>query len=117
MLYHLVHQHQKSYHLLLSQEFDTIGIYYVYSPPQHYMGNFWWSKISYLSKLNILSYHLCGKYEPSYWVLSYPGYINAFNLHLSKSDYNIFQSNIMYNPDSFGIKYLYHKEKKYENIE
>lgn len=106
MLYYLVDKHEKSNHLLLSQEFDTVGIYYVNSSPQHYMGNYWWSKISYLSKLNILKYHECGKYEPSYWLFSYNGYINAFNLHLSLHDYDVFKSSIIYNPLTFGVTYL-----------
>lgn len=115
MLQYLVDKYMKAYHLLQSGVIDTVGIFFVNVAPQHYMGNYWWSKISYLSKLPSLDYDNCGKYEPSYWLFSYHNNnnsisISAFNLHTTTDEYHaIFDHNVHYHPLHLGITYSHYE--------
>lgn len=65
LLYFLVHQHSKSYHLLLSKEFDVVAVGYDGFERGMY-GNSWWTTAAYLSSLPVIA-ELRGK--EGQWIL------------------------------------------------
>lgn len=81
MMYCLVN-HSDSCLQLLMNNYDTVGCNYrgKGEDPQHYSGNFWWAKSSYLSRLD------CTKFETKYDVelglmSETPKYFNVMYLH------------------------------------
>jgi len=50
MLYFMVEQHKRSYHLLASGEFDAVGTNCHPEPSLHFAGNMWWATASYLQR-------------------------------------------------------------------
>jgi len=64
MSYFNIYQHEKCIELL--NENDTVGVNLGIKPELHYSGNFWWSKSSYLNKLN--SCTLTTYNSPEFWL-------------------------------------------------
>lgn len=50
MLYFMVEQHRRCFHLLASGEFDAIGTNCHPEPSMHFAGNMWWATATYLSR-------------------------------------------------------------------
>lgn len=80
MMYGLIDQHEKCIRML--HIYDTIGSNYrpfEDGNGQHYSGNFWWAKASYIAKLPI--HQLKNKYDPEFWLLQdRPMYFNIHTL-------------------------------------
>jgi hypothetical protein len=84
MLYYHVDRHSHAYHLLQSPAYDVMGLTY-HRIPRLVIGNYWWSKVSYLSALLSLQYEDADKYSAEAWLLSYTRrqtryFINHFSL-------------------------------------
>lgn len=59
MLYFMVEEHRRCFHLLASGEFDTVGTNCDPDLPTHYSGNMWWATASYIRRLvNAESYRV-----------------------------------------------------------
>lgn len=78
------------------KEYDTVGANLINEPVTHYSGNFWWSKSSYIKKLEKCVYHCfnspefwitekkIGNYH-SLWNANINHYIEEYPLHLYES--------------------------------
>ena len=84
MLYSLVNQHSNCRKLL--NIYDTVGCAYKnqcsYQPnPEHYSGNYWWSRADYIASLNIFD-HLQQKYDAEFWLFrNEPLFFNTCTLN------------------------------------
>jgi len=58
MLYFLVEEHRRCFHLLASGEFDAVGTNCHPKPYLHFAGNMWWATVSYIRRLLILSQYI-----------------------------------------------------------
>lgn len=81
MTYFLVSRHENCYHLLASNEFDTIGSNYR-SNPRFYNGNMWWATASYLDTLPALPIN-SSKFGPEHWLLGTSKKVRAYVAHTS----------------------------------
>eukprot|EP00597_Dinobryon_sp_UTEXLB2267_P000306 CAMPEP_0170072506 /NCGR_PEP_ID=MMETSP0019_2-20121128/10128_1 /TAXON_ID=98059 /ORGANISM="Dinobryon sp., Strain UTEXLB2267" /LENGTH=326 /DNA_ID=CAMNT_0010281513 /DNA_START=325 /DNA_END=1305 /DNA_ORIENTATION=- len=92
MLYFMVEQHRRCYHLLASGEFDAVGTNCHPEPSLHFAGNMWWATASYLQSLIPLEFERAGKFTAELWVLSgrhYNDTPRVKDLHLSNVDHYI----------------------------
>ena len=72
MLYFLVEKHEECIHQL-NEGYDTVGCNYHLSRhqhPDHYSGNFWWSKSSYINKLHLLDETNVDKSYAEFWLFT-----------------------------------------------
>jgi beta-1,4-mannosyl-glycoprotein beta-1,4-N-acetylglucosaminyltransferase len=72
MLYFLVEKHEECIHQL-NEGYDTVGCNYHLSRqqyPEHYSGNFWWSKSSYINKLHLLDETNVDKSYAEFWLFT-----------------------------------------------
>ena len=67
---------------------------------KHYSGNFWWTKSSYVNKLNVLEYDINSRHNPEFWICNnekgkfwsyYVSSINFGNNNRHKMDRNIYE--------------------------
>ena len=80
-MYCLVNHSDSCLQLLLNN-YDTIGCNYKEKGenPQHYSGNFWWAKSSYLSRLDCTKFET--KYDAEFQLMSEnPKYFNILKIH------------------------------------
>ena len=103
MLYFLVGNHRRPWHLLSSGEFDTVGILTGISASGKYCyrGNMWWASSSYLSKLPQVTYN---KQAAEDWLFQVPAGTRHRNytLHNTNNDiyYNVhLKSDYIYKND------------------
>ena len=68
MLYFLVENHKTCINKMYEQ-YDTVGCNYSEVHHNHYSGNFWWAKSSYIKTLNLLSEDEPSKMAPEFWLL------------------------------------------------
>ena len=76
MLYFLVEKYDECFQQL-NKEYDTVGCNFFiaanhvnYSYPDHYSGNFWWSKASYINKLHLLDEINVSKVYAEFWLFT-----------------------------------------------
>lgn len=76
MLYFLVEKYDECFQQL-NKEYDTVGCNFFiaanhvnYSYPDHYSGNFWWSKASYINKLHLLDEINVSKVYAKFWLFT-----------------------------------------------
>lgn len=81
MMYYLVYKHENCKYLLLSNQFDALGVNYISSNDKHYSGNFWWGSGKYISKISNIPYG-SNKYFAEKWLLS-GNNVRIFILHNS----------------------------------
>ncbi len=86
MLYYLVERHMECIELLDTTNASTLGCNKIEKPNLHYIGNFWWTKSSYIKDLNMITAK--EKALAEWWLLSNKG--NHLTLHnLNKHVNNI----------------------------
>lgn len=87
MLYTLVMNHVRSISML--DRLDVVGVDYrnggfLYTKlPDHFFGNFWWTRSDYVRKLSV--YRFNKKYDPEWWIFT--GTPVFFNIPKSWVDY------------------------------
>jgi hypothetical protein len=84
MLYFLVEKYEQCTNKM-ETEFDTVGCNYSEVHHNHYSGNFWWAKSSYIRTLNYLSEDVPNKMAPEFWVLQ--NNPNKYTIHSSGVDH------------------------------
>ena len=84
MLYFLVEKYDKCTSQMVSG-FDTVGCNYSEVHHNHYSGNFWWAKSSYIKTLNFLNEDVPSKMAPEFWVLQ--NRPNKYTIHSSGVDH------------------------------
>jgi len=92
MIYFDIYNYKKCLELLLDN--DTVGVNLNEHPVFHYSGNFWWSKSSYIKKLNTCIYESYN--SPEFWLTcnkngKYVGLwksnVNHYNVCYQKENY------------------------------
>eukprot|EP01036_Dinobryon_divergens_P026005 gene26005-34606_t len=85
MLYFMVEEHRRCFHLLASGEFDTVGTNCDPDRPTCYSGNMWWATASYIRRLTPLQWDQAGKVAAEFWLHYLPGEVppRFKNLHRS----------------------------------
>jgi beta-1,4-mannosyl-glycoprotein beta-1,4-N-acetylglucosaminyltransferase len=85
MLYFLVETHDECINKL-AQGYETVGCNYRGKKsvdddcPIHYSGNFWWSKSSYINKLDLLDENLQNRQLAEFWLFTKnPHYYNMYS--------------------------------------
>jgi hypothetical protein len=87
MMYYLIYKHENCKYLLLSKQFDTLGVNYISSNDKHYSGNFWWGSAKYISKIAKIPYG-SNKYFAEKWLLS-GKCSRIYILHNSEVDHSV----------------------------
>ena len=85
MLYYNIDRHHHAYHMLQSDAYDVMGLTF-HRVPRLVIGNYWWSKISYLNKLLPLQYETADKYSAEAWLLSGSSRVRFYSSHFSGRD-------------------------------
>jgi len=81
LLYFNVDHYKKCMEQLINN--DTVGVNLQYNPATHYSGNFWWSKSSYLKKLD-KCIHSCYN-SPEFWLTdrNIGNYVSLWNSNVN----------------------------------
>jgi hypothetical protein len=69
------------------KEYDCCGVQYQETPQKHFVGNFWWSKSSYIKTLPNIR-HSRERFEQEYWICSNPNHKAHSFFFINKCLYN-----------------------------
>ena len=73
MLYFLVEQHSECINKL-NEGYDTVGCNYIernqYTDKKHFSGNYWWSKSTYINKLEVLNENRGHRAYAEFWLFT-----------------------------------------------